>query len=117
MTVLVLVLIPKGTTNTQDIGMLETLWKLVESLINTHLCASLQIHDVFCGFRDGRGTGTAIMELKLVQDLSSIYQDPLFLVLLDLRKAYDTMDRGRFLITMEGYGVVPCTCGLLETFW
>ena len=33
------------------------------------------------------------MELKLAQDLSRVYQDPLFLVFLDLRKAYDTVDR------------------------
>ena len=57
------------------------------------------------------------MELKLAQDLTSIYQDPLLLVLLDLRKAYDTVDRERLLITLEGYGTGPCPCGLLETFW
>ena len=35
----------------------------------------------------------AIMDLKLVQELASIDQDPLFLVFLDLRKAYDIVDR------------------------
>ena len=37
----ILVLTPKGTTNTQGIGLLETLWKMVEALIDTCLCASL----------------------------------------------------------------------------
>ena len=37
----VLVLIPKGTTHTQGIGLLEILWKVVEALIETRLRASL----------------------------------------------------------------------------
>ena len=61
--------------------------------------------------------GTAIMELKLAQKLASIDQEALFLVFLDLRKAYDTMDWKRLLITLEVYGAGPCLCGILDTFW
>ena len=57
----VLVLIPKGTTNTRDIGLLETLWKVVEALIETSIRASLQMHEIQHGFRAGRGTGAAII--------------------------------------------------------
>ena len=107
----------EGTTNTRGIGLLETLWKEVEALINNHLRASLQMHDVFHGFRAGRGTGMAIIELKLTQDLARIYQDPLFLVLLDLWKAYDTVNRYHLIIKIEGYVAGPRMYGLLETFW
>ena len=37
----VLVLIPKGTIDTRGIGLLETLWEVVEALIETSLHASL----------------------------------------------------------------------------
>ena len=47
----VLVLIPKGTMNTRGIGLLDTLWKVIEALIDTRLRASLQFHDVIYGFR------------------------------------------------------------------
>ena len=57
------------------------------------------------------------MELKLAHELTSIDQDPLFLFFVDLRKAYDTVDRDRLLITLEGYGTGPRMCRLLETFW
>ena len=57
------------------------------------------------------------MELKLTQELASIYQYLLFLVFLDRRKAYTTMDQYQLLITLEGYGAPPWLCGILETFW
>ena len=41
----------------------------------------------------------------------------MFLIFLNLRKAYDTMDRDRLIQTLEGYGSIPRLCVLLETFW
>ena len=37
----ILFLIPKVATDTRGIGLLETLWKLVEVLIGTCLCVNL----------------------------------------------------------------------------
>ena len=82
-----LVLLPKGTIDTRGIGLLENLWNVVEELIGTRIRSSMKFHDVLHGFRDGRGTGTAIMELKLAQELSSVDHNPLFLVFLEIWKA------------------------------
>ena len=35
----ILVLISKGNTDTQGIGILETIWKVVEAIVNTRLQA------------------------------------------------------------------------------
>ena len=48
----------------------------MEALIDTYLRASLQMQDVFHGFRARIGMGTSIMELKLAQELAIIDQDP-----------------------------------------
>ena len=90
---------------------------MVEKIFDTHLRAILQMHNVLHGFRDGRGTGMSIMELKLAQLLSQIDPDRLFLVLLELQKAYDAVDRDLLLITLEGCGSGSRMCGLLENFW
>ena len=70
------------------------LWTVAEETINTRLRARVRLHNVLHGFRIGRGTEKAILELKLVQELAIMDQDPLFLVFFELRKAYDTVDRG-----------------------
>ena len=99
---MILVLTPKGNTNTRGINLLKTLWKLVEATIDTRMRASIRFHKFFHGLCTGRGTGKAILELKLAQELASVDQDPLFLVFLDLLKAYDTVDWVRLLTTLEG---------------
>ena len=56
------------------------------------------MHSVLHGFRAGGEIGAAIMELNFYQELASIDQDPLFLLFLDLRKSYDTVDQERLLV-------------------
>ena len=61
--------------------------------------------------------GTVILDLNIAQELASVYQEPLYLVFLDLQKAYDDLDRGHLLANLEGYDVGPYMCKLLEVFW
>ena len=110
-------LIPKGNTDTQEIGLLDTLWKVVEAIIDTSLKLSITFHNVFHDFCTVRVMGTSILELKIIQDLDSIDQDPLFLVSLNLRKLYETLNWGRLLTTMEVYVSGPHICRILEEFW
>ena len=100
-----LVLIQKFNTDTQGIGLMEVVWKVVEVVIDTHIKTVVQFHDVLHGFSAGMGTGNSIMELKIDQELASVDQDPLFLVLLDIRKAYDNLDCRQLLRTLAGYGL------------
>ena len=53
----ILVLIPKVNTNTQGIGLLKTLCKVVESIINILLKAYITFRDVLHGLFVVRGTG------------------------------------------------------------
>ena len=59
---------------------------------------------------------TTILEQKLVQELASVDQEPLFLVFLDLNNAYKTVDCGLLLKTLEGYGAGPYMFRFLSVF-
>ena len=76
-------------------------------MIETCNNSVVQLHNVLHSFCAGRETGTDIMELKLPQELASVDQDPLLLVFLDLRKAYNNIYRGRLLQNLEDYGAGP----------
>ena len=89
----------------------------MEAIIDIRIKKVVTSHDVIHVFHVGIVTGTAIMELKLVQELVSVDQDPLVLVLLDLRKLYDNLVRGQLLKTLEGYGAGPKMWDIIVDFW
>ena len=47
--------------------MIEVLWKVLEAIIYTRIKKVVTFHDVLHKFCASRGTGTAIMELKMAQ--------------------------------------------------
>ncbi len=49
--------------------------------------------------------------------LAHIEQEPLYMNFLDLKKAYDTMDRGRLMDVLGGYGAGPKMRALIQFFW
>ena len=69
--------------------------------------SGIKNHDFLHGFWAGRSTGTATIEAKLLQQLAALREEVLYVILLDVNKAYDALYRSRCLETMKGYGVVP----------
>ena len=88
-----LVLLPKGDGVFRGIGLLEIAWKLLESIINARL-GVIQYHDSLHGFRARRGTGTAILECRIMQDLAERDQSAFHGIFLDLKKAYNKVHCG-----------------------
>ena len=82
-----MVIIQKDGREYRGIGMVETIWKVCTSIVNSQLRSSIVIHDVLHGFRQGWGSGTEIMEAKLKQQLAGIVHEPLFRVFIDVSKA------------------------------
>ena len=50
-----LVIIPKVNADTQVIGLLELVWKVVEVVKDTQIKSVVQLHDVLHRFYAGRG--------------------------------------------------------------
>ena len=92
---------------TQGIGVLEILWKIVEAIIDTRIKTVDMFHEVLHGLHTSRVTSTAIMEIKMAQEIAIIDQEPLFMVVLDLRKTCNNLYHSRSLHTLGGYGAGP----------
>ena len=84
---MVVVLIPKDKNGIyHDIGLLDPIWKVMEMLIYNRL-KKTELQDCLCGFIVDRSTGTAIMEVKLAQQLAYLEQVPLYGLCIDIQKA------------------------------
>ncbi len=82
-----------------------------------HRLDSIELHDSLHGCRNKRGTGTAIIKAKLAQQLSYLELKSFYGIFLDLRKAFDAMDRERCIMLLEGYGVGSRMIRLIRGYW
>ena len=85
--------------------------------LNRRLTSSITFHDVLHGFRAGHGTGTPTLEAKLLQKIAAMRKEVLYVIFLDLTKAYNALDRSRCLGILEGYSVGPGARRLLQNYW
>jgi hypothetical protein len=113
---IIIVLLPKGGGDFCDIGLLDPIWKVVEKVMVARLSV-IELHNCLQGRLLRRGTGTAIMEVKMQQQLAWVDQVPLYQIYLALRKAYDTLERGRCLKILAGDRVRPNLLHLQKKFW
>ena len=101
------VLIQKWKKEYRGIGLVEVMWKVVAAILHRWLTTTITYHDALHGFRAGRGTGTATLEAKLLQQLANMREEVLYVIFLDLTKAYDVLYRSRSLEILEGCRVGP----------
>ena len=79
---------------------MEVMWKVVAAILNLRLTASITYHDF----------------LQLLQQLAALREEVLYVIFLDLHKAYDALDRSRCLDILKGYGVAPRARRLLQAY-
>ena len=100
-------MIPKGGWDYQGIFPVEVVWKVVTVIRNCRFNASTAFHNVLHGFREGQGKGTASLETKLFNKLKAMREEVLYVIFLELHKAYAALDRDTCLEILEEYGVGP----------
>ncbi len=112
----IIVLIPKGGGDFRVIRLLEPIWKVLKRIIDLRL-DSIELHNTLHGCRVHHGTGTAVAEAKLVQQLSYLELQPFYGVFLGLKKAFDLIDWEQCIMILGGYGVGPQMIWLIRNYW
>ena len=79
------------------IGFVDFIWKVYALIVNKRIRSIVILHNTLHGFIQRSGTGTAIMEANIEQKLTGILHKPLFHMQIYVLKAYDSLDRGRFM--------------------
>ena len=87
------------------------------AILNCRITASITFHDFLHGFWAGGGIGTATLKAKLLQQNAAFREEFLYVISLDLHKAYDALYRSRCLDILEGYGVGRWSRGLIQSYW
>lgn len=67
----ILVVIPKPRGGQRGIGLLETSWNVISRIINARLTETIPLHEDLHGFRNSRGTGTALCEGKWLHEIAA----------------------------------------------
>jgi len=114
----ILVLIPKTEPGkVRGIGLLESLWKLITTIIHCRLMRGITFHPDMHRFLPKKGCSTACMEAKLQMQHMYCIGQPLYQIFIDMSKAYDGLDRDRTLQLLQDYGVGENILRILQNFW
>ena len=84
----------------------KILARVILSRLNHHL-TDLVYSESQCGFRKGRGTTDMIFCLRQLQEKAREHMTPLYMVFIDLTKAFDTVPRSALWTVLEKLGVPP----------
>ena len=85
--------------------------------VNCWLKRSVTLHDALHGFRAESVMGTETLESKFAQQLAGLAHEPLFQVFLDIRKVYESLDRGRCMEILQVYDMGKIIARLMAHHW
>jgi hypothetical protein len=111
----IIVLLPKGNGEYPGIGLLDPFRKVMKKVMVARL-ALIQFHDSLHGGLSKRGTGTTTIKAKLHQGVAWRDQCPLYQIYIDLKKAYNALDRERMLNIFGGIWSRAKDTGTPEAF-
>ena len=92
------------------------MWKVAAAVLNKRLTSYITFHDFLQGFWAGHSAGTTTPEAKLLHRLAALMGEVLYVIFMDLQKAYDALDRSRCLEILCVYVVGPQAFGILQTY-
>ena len=118
----ILVPIPKKGDLSQcdswrGISLLDTMGKLFTKVIQVRLqkVAEEVLPDSQCGFRRDRGCVDMIYSARQLMEKTKEHRSKLFMLFVDLRKAYDSVPRQALWLVLQKYGIPPVLVNLIKS--
>ena len=100
-----LLMIPKqDSKKIRGIGIIDISWKVISYIIKRRIAMKIKLHKEIHGFRSEHGTRTAIMESKIWTNYQHSKKNLVFKVFLDVKAAYDTVNRDKLIQIIGSYG-------------
>ncbi|KAI0212570.1 hypothetical protein LSAT2_002517, partial [Lamellibrachia satsuma] len=104
--------------NYRGISLLSTAGKILAKILLKRLqtIAELILPESQCGFRTSRSTIDMIFTLRQLQEKAVEQQQSLYMIFIDLSKAFDTVDRSTLWILLRRYGCPETFVKLIQEF-
>ena len=101
--------------NYRGIALLSIVGKLFAKIILARLdhCLDCQLTESQCGFRQGRSCNDMIFVARQILEKGREHQTPTFFTFVDLKKAYDSVNRALCWSVLEKIGVPSNVVGLI----
>ena len=94
----------------------KILARLVLNRLNKHIDKIGLIPESQCGFRSGRGTTDMVFALRQVQEKCKLHGQDLYLLFINLTKAFDTINRESLWCILEKVGCPKLFVSLIRSF-
>ena len=111
---------PNNLTNYRPISILTCFSKIIEKLIHKRLSSVFDKHSIFAktqyGFQAGKSTSHAILDVLTTAYEHINNHEYTGLILLDFKKAFDTVSQSILLYNLEHYGIRGVANKLLKSF-
>jgi len=104
--------------NWRGISLLDVVGKIFGRIVQNRLQAIAEglLPDSQCGFRKGRGCTDMIFVARQLMEKTREHGDSLFLLFVDLKKAYDSVPRDALWTILEKCGVPTRMLGIIRSF-
>ena len=105
-------------SNWRGISLLDVAGKVFARIVQERIqvIAEEILPDSQCGFRKGRGCTDMIFVARQLVEKCREHDDTLFVLFVDLRKAYDSVPRPALWQVLEKYGIPPNMLSIIRSF-
>ena len=94
----------------------KLLLKIVARRLGSYVEEEQLLPEAQCGFRPGRSTTDMVYAMRRLQEHRRLGRTPLFMLFIDLQKAYDSVDRSLLWAVLARFGVPPRMISIIRQF-